>query len=262
MVVNNPFAELSAVIPPGMMKSYVILMILLVLGGTLFDIIHKGSARYFFDNWRNSQNNAREKAGAGKVASLAVQTAASEVLTSSEFCNQHRRIAHLLTMYGFIAFVISTFVMIFSYSSTANATPWFWPFLWYLGALMICAGGYWFWFFIRVDVAAEGNSPFRIVRADLFVLSLIAMATLALIWSTLQLFGVSGWSNLFFGLFIFATTVLFGGVPWSKFAHMFFKPAAALQKRVAEADGSRNNLPPPSNKPEIFSSIRRLPRNY
>ena len=41
-------------------------------------------------------------------------------------------------------------------------------------------GGYWFWFFIRVDVAAEGNSPFRIMRADLFILSLLASATLGL----------------------------------------------------------------------------------
>ena len=262
MFVNNPFAELSALISPGIMKAYVALMILLVIGGTLFDIMHKGSAKYFFENWRNSQKRGAKKVKSGKVAALAAQTAASEVLTSSEFCNSHRRIAHLLTMYGFIAFVISTFVMVFCYSSSTTPTPWIWPFLWTIGALMICAGGYWFWFFIRVDVAAEGNSPFRIVRADLFVLSLIAMATMALIWSIAQSFGVSGFSNFFFILFIFAATVLFAGVPWSKFAHMFFKPAAALQKRVAQADGSRNNLPAPANKPEIFSSIRRLPRNY
>ena len=40
-----------------------------------------------------------------------------------------------------------------------------------------------------------------------------------------------------------ASTVLFGGVPWSKFAHMFFKPAAAFEKRVSEADGTHQNLP-------------------
>ena len=39
------------------------------------------------------------------------------------------------------------------------------------------------------------------------------------------------------------TTVLFGGVYWSKFAHMFFKPAAAFDKRIAEADGTNMNLP-------------------
>jgi hypothetical protein len=43
---------------------------------------------------------------------------------------------------------------------------------------------------------------------------------------------------------------------------MFFKPAAALQKRVAEADGSRSNLPSPADKPEVFGSARTLPRHY
>ncbi len=40
-----------------------------------------------------------------------------------------------------------------------------------------------------------------------------------------------------------ASTTLFGTVLWSKFAHMFFKPAAAFQKKVAVADGSRDKLP-------------------
>ena len=44
-------------------------------------------------------------------------------------------------------------------------------------------------------------------------------------------------------VFLISSSVLFGGVIWSKFAHMFFKPAAAYQKWVAKADGSRDNLP-------------------
>ena len=107
---------------------------------------------------------------------------------------------------------------------------------------MVCVGGYWFWFFIRVDVAAEGHSPFRLVRADLFILSLLASATLGLIWAFLQARGSAG-AGVFFGLYILATTVLFAGVPWSKFAHMFFKPAAAFEKRVSEANGTAENLP-------------------
>ena len=126
---------------------------------------------------------------------------------------------------------------------------------------MVCLGGYWFWFFIRVDVAAEGNSPFRILRADLFILSLLASATLGLIWGYLQAAG-SSWATPVFGLHIIATTVLFGSVPWSKFAHMFFKPAAAFQKRVEEANGSRNNLPPPADRPEAFGTAREQARNY
>jgi hypothetical protein len=74
------------------------------------------------------------------------------------------------------------------------------------------------------------------------VLSLLASVTLGLIWAFLQVNG-SGSAMVFFALYILATTVLFGSVPWSKFAHMFFKPAAAFEKRVSEADGTVQNLP-------------------
>jgi len=261
MATSNPFAELSASISPAFMQTYVVVMIILVVAGTLLDVLHKGSARYFFDNWRDAKNKGKKQVGGGEMVAIAIQTAVVDVASSGEFCNAQRRVAHLLTMYGFLAYVISTAVMVFGYPTTASATPGIWPFLWHIGALMVCAGGYWFWFFIRVDVAAEGHSPFRVMRADLFVLSLLASATLALIWSLLQASG-AGWSTIFFWLYILATTILFASVPWSKFAHMFFKPAAALQKRVSEADGSRNKLPAPADKPEIFGSARRQPRHY
>ena len=195
------------------------------------------------------------------MASLAIQTVVVEGLMSGEFCNMRRRLAHLLTMYGFLAYAITTAIMVFRYPTPATPTPAILPLLWYLGALMVCLGGYWFWFFIRVDVAAEGNSPFRVVRADLFILSLVASATLALIWGYLQATG-SSWASLVSGLHIIATTVLFGSVAWSKFAHMFFKPAAAFQKRVEEANGSRSNLPPPAEVPRSFGSARQRSRNY
>jgi hypothetical protein len=44
-----------------------------------------------------------------------------------------------------------------------------------------------------------------------------------------------------------ATISLFGGVYWSKFSHMFFKPFAAYDKRIRKADGSAENLPPRYN---------------
>ena len=107
---------------------------------------------------------------------------------------------------------------------------------------MVCLGGYWFWFFIRADVSAEGNSPFRVMRADLFVLALLASATFGLVWSYLQWNG-SPWTNAGLALYLIASTVLFGSVPWSKFSHMFFKPAAAFEKRVSKANGFAQNLP-------------------
>jgi len=248
MLTTNHFAELSGSIPSGVMQTYVIIMILLVAGGTIFDVIHKQSAKYFFNNAKKAEKNASRSVSSGEKASLAVKTVMSDVLTSSEFCNPHRRIAHLLGMYGFVIYLISTLVMVFGYPSTADATPAIWPILWCLGALMVCVGGYWFWFFIRVDVSAEGNSVFRIVKADLFILSLVLSATFGIIWAFLQSIGGGFLAGLFLTLYLIATTVLFAGVPWSKFSHMFFKPAAAFQKKVAVADGSLDNLPRPADR--------------
>jgi hypothetical protein len=261
MFATNPFAELSASIAPAVMQTYVVVMIVLVAAGTLFDIVHKGSARYFFDNWRKSKSKGSQQLGGGEWVSIAVKTGLVDVLASGEFCNARRRVAHLLSMYGFLIYVITTLVMVFGYPTPAAPTPAIVPQLWWIGALMICLGGYWFWFFIRADVAAEGNSPFRVMHADLFILSLLASVTLGLIWAFLQTRGSSA-ANVFFGFYILATTVLFASVPWSKFAHMFFKPAAAFEKRVSYANGTRSNLPGPANKPETFGSAREQPRHY
>ncbi|HSM39591.1 MAG TPA: hypothetical protein VK862_02490, partial [Afifellaceae bacterium] len=116
-------------------------------------------------------------------------------------------------------------------------------------------GGYWFWFFIRVDVSAEGHPWYRVMRADLFILSLLATTTFALLWSVFA-------ATFFFVLFIAAATVLFGTVLWSKFAHMFFKPAAAFHKRVTKADGSRENLPeiPDLTDPAVHARYPDIPK--
>jgi hypothetical protein len=257
MFTSNPFAVLSASISPAVMQTYIVIMIVLVAAGTLFDVVHKGSAKYFFQNWRKSKTRGAQPLGGGELVSIAVKTCVVDVLASGEFCNARRRLAHLLTMYGFVIYVVTTAVMVFAYPTPATPTPALLPQLWWLGGLMACFGGYWFWFFIRVDVLAEGNSPLRIVRADLFILSLLASVTLGLVWAA-----AGGGTGALFGLYILATTVLFGSVPWSKFAHMFFKPAAAFEKRVSNAIGFRSNLPAPADKPETFGIARGQPRHY
>ena len=237
MLSSNPFAALAGSIPPAVIQTYVIVMIVLVAAGTLFDVVHKGSARYFFANWRRSKAKGRQLGG-GELASIAVQTAVVDVLASGEFCNPRRRVAHLLTMYGFVIHVVTTAIMVFAYPTPATPTPAILPQLWWLGGLMAAVGGYWFWFFIRVDVAAEGSSPLRLMKADLFILSLLATVTFALLWAA-----AGGGLGVLFALYVFAAAVLFAGVPWSKFAHMFFKPAAAFEKRVSRATGTAENLP-------------------
>jgi hypothetical protein len=177
--------------------------------------------------------------GGGEKAAIAASVLAKEVLTSGEFSNPRRRLSHLLTMYGTIIFIVTTAIMIFGYTAPGTVTPGILPALWHIGALMLAVGGYWFWFAIRVDVSAEGLPWFRFERADLFILSLLATSTFALIWSF-----AGGGIGVLFVLFVLSSTILFGGVYWSKFAHMFFKPAAAYQKKITRADGSRENLPP------------------
>ncbi len=243
MFTSNPFAELSAFISPQIMQGYVILMVLFVIGGTILDMIHKKSAQYFFENAKKAKKEAKRSVSTGEKTTIAFNVLLKEVLTSGEFCNMRRRLSHLLTMYGFIIFVVTTAIMIFGYPTPESATPGILPLLWHIGALMLAIGGYWFWFSIRVDVSAEGLSWYRFERADLFIVSLLSTVTFALIWSYTQSSGIAGWSTLFFVLYIVSATVVFAGVYFSKFAHMFFKPAAAFQKRITKADGSRENLP-------------------
>lgn len=247
MITSNPFAVLSANLPldPGVMQAYVVLMVLLVVGGTLLDVVHKKSAKYFFEKGESLKKIAKRQVGGGEKAGIAVNTIANEVLTSSEFANPERRVSHLFTMYGFIFFVVTTAVMIFGLPVAEGTGSALAPLLWHLGALSICIGGYWFWFKIRVDVRSEGNEWHNVHQSDLFIVSLLLMASFALIWSFLQAStgSTSVLSMIAFVIFIAASTALFSTILWSKFAHMFFKPAAAFQKKVAVADGSLDKLP-------------------
>lgn len=246
MFTSNPFADLTVFLPPLVMQAYIVLMIFAVAIGTLFDMLHKSSAKFFVRQWKKSKAAAKRRLSGMDTASLAARTILKEVATSGEFCNPKRRISHLLMFYGFLLYLITTIVMVFGYPTPATPTPVVWPVLWNIGVLMILVGGYWFFFFIRVDVAYGGHSPFRLVRADLFIVSLLASVTFALIWEIVQTTQYITATRIFFGLYIFFTTVLFVSVPWSKFAHMFYKPVVAFQKRVEEANGS-SDLPAPAD---------------
>jgi len=244
MLNTNPFDAVTALISTDIQQGYIILMAVLVFLGTVLDMMHKKSAKYFSLDTEKNNKNAKRSVGGGEKAGLAIGVLLNEVITSGEFANTKRRLSHLLSMYGFIFFVVATAVMIFDLAEGA-----IWAQLWHIGAIMLCVGGYWFWFFIRVDVNAEGAKWYKLVKADMFILGLLLTATFGLLWSYLQSTGNGGavadmgWTTLFFVLFVISNTFLFSTVMWSKFAHMFFKPAAALQKRVAHADGGALNLP-------------------
>jgi len=264
--MTNPFLEVSSTIPPIVMQSFVILMIAFVIIGTLFDIAHKKNAKYFFENYKKGKDAATKKLSSGEVASIVTKTVANDILTTAELGVGQRRIAHLLGMYGSILFWTCSAIMIFAYSSAGANTPNILPMLWHVGAIMTVLGGAWFWFFLRVDVYSEAQPWYRIIQADLFVLALIATSLFGLIWSYLQSLNLDGrWDDkVFLVFYIVSNLVLFGGVYWSKFAHMFYKPGAAIQKNLAEADGSRDNLPPEADAPEQFGMgiKREAPKHY
>ena len=266
MFTTNPFSILAETVPPIALQSFVIVMVALVIIGTLVDIIHKKNVKYFFENAKKAKLSATKELGTGERASVIIKTVVNDIATTSELGAGKRRVAHILGMYGTILFWFASVVMIFCYISNDSSTPTMWPIMWHVGAIMTCLGGYWFWLFLRVDVLAEAYPWYRIIKADLFVLALLACATFGLAWSYTQSLDLNNrWDDkLFLILYIISNLVLFGGVYWSKFAHMFYKPGAAIQKNLAEADGSRDNLPPPADAPEQFGlGIKREePKHY
>jgi len=266
MLQTNPYAILAETVDPVFMQSFVFAMLIFVVVGTLIDTIHKKNVKYFFENAKKAKLSATKTLSAGEKISVISKTIVSDIATTSELGAGQRRAAHLLGMYGTILFWISSVIMIFCYSSQSSDTPSLWPIVWHVGAIMTVLGGSWFWFFLRVDVYSEAQPWYRIIRADLFVLALIASSLFGLIWSFLQSLNLQDrWDDkVFLVFYILSNLVLFGGVYWSKFAHMFYKPGAAIQKNLAEADGSRDNLPPPADAPEQFGlGIKREePKHY
>ena len=262
MLTTNPFAILAETIPMIAIQSFVIIMVGLVILGTVLDMIHKKNVKYFFNNAKKAKKSAKRELGTGERLAVIGKTIIHDIGTTAELGWGKRRIAHVLGMYGTILFWIGSAAMIFFY--TDSQTPNVWPILWHVGAIMTCLGGYWFWFFLRVDVSAEANPWKRIIRADLFVLSLLAAATFGLAWSYTQYASIPIFDSLFLVLYALSNIVLFGGVYWSKFAHMFYKPGAAIQKNLSEVDGYRDDLPSPADAPKQFGlGIKReSPRHY
>ena len=264
MIYTNPFSTLAETISPVAMQSFLIAMVILIAVGTIIQMIHHKNITYFFNNAKKAKLSATKELSAGEKTAIIAKTAVVDIGTTSELGFGKRRLAHVLGMYGTILFWVASAVLVFSYTGAGKPNSEIWSLLWHVGAILTCLGGYWFWFFLRVDVSAEAHPWYRIIKADLFVLALVAASAMGLMWSYLQSSGISGWDTLFLVLFAVANIILFGGVYWSKFAHMFYKPGAAIQKNLAEADGSRDNLPPPADAPEQFGlGIKReQPKHY
>ena len=244
MFTTHPFAPLTAFVSPEFMQGYVVLMALAVILGTLFDLLHEKKLAFFLQERRRARAAASRPLGAVDRAAIAATTLAKDIATFGEFCNRSRRISHALMFYGFVLYLVTTVVLVFGYPADPHP-PGVLPLLWNVGAVMTLAGGYWFFFFLRVNVVHDGDPRWRLGRADLFIGALLASLTFALLFEWAALAGHATATRVFAVLYGAFTTLLFVTVPWSKFAHMFYKPVVAFQKRVEAADGS-SDLPAPT----------------
>jgi hypothetical protein len=239
MFTTNPFAALTTFVSQQFIQGYVILMVLAVAVGTAFDLLHDGKARFFLQDRQRARAAARRQLTTGEMVAIAASTVLTDIATFGEFCNRSRRLSHVLMFYGFVLYLVTSVAMVFAGPAPTLAVL---PALWHLGILMTLVGGYWFFFFLRVNVVHDGHPPWRLVRADLFIVTLLASLTFALLFSWAAEAGQPMAARVCASLYLVFTTLLCISVPWSKFAHMFYKPVVAFQRRIEEADGS-SSLP-------------------
>jgi hypothetical protein len=237
MFTTNPFTPLTDFASPAVLQGYIVLMVIAVAIGTVFDLLHGKKVTFFLQERQQAKAAAKVELSVADMAAIATRTLAHDIATFGEFCNQHRRMSHALMFYGFVLYLVTTLVMVFVYPTDAYP-PAALPILWNLGVLMTLVGGYWFFFFLRVNVVHDGQPPWRLVRADLFIVSLLASVTFALLFELVAMADNVAATRVFASLYLFFTTLLFVSVRWSKFAHMFYKPVMAFQRRVEAADGS------------------------
>ena len=84
MITTNPFSVLSETIPSIAMQTFVIVMGLLVVIGTLLDVIHKKNVKYFFENAKKAKKSAKKILTTGERAAVVIKTIAYDVATTSE----------------------------------------------------------------------------------------------------------------------------------------------------------------------------------
>ena len=117
MLSINPFSILAETVSPIFMQMFVIVMAILVVVGTLLDIIHKKNVKYFFNNAKKAKLSATKTLSTGEKISVISKTIVSDIATTSELGAGKRRAAHLLGMYGTILFWIGSVIMIFCYAT-------------------------------------------------------------------------------------------------------------------------------------------------
>mgnify|MGYP005690329875 FL=1 len=100
MLNNNPFSILAETVSPIAMQSFIIAMVILIVIGTVIQMIHHKNLTYFFRNARKAKLAATKELSVGEKVSIISKTTVVDIGTTSELGFGKRRLAHVLGMYG------------------------------------------------------------------------------------------------------------------------------------------------------------------
>ncbi len=224
---------------------FVLVLLVAALLGLAYDAVGGRKLRYFrMERTMMTATGATKNVGVGGIVARTVVT---NLATSKELakCGLSRRVSHELMLWGFILSILVVVVKVFGYpaSSLLPTTPL--GALLNLGGAMVLVGGIWY-LWLRVNVSYEGNSVFRATKADLFILSLLANAVLGFILEAVDLSGSVLATDVALGVYLPVTAFMFFTVPWSKFSHIFYKGAYAIQREI-DFERGVTRLPTPAD---------------
>ena len=141
MLNSNPFSILANSVSPLAMQYFIIAMIILIVVGTIIQMIHHKNLTYFFNNAKKAKLSATKELGIAEKTSVIAKTTVVDIGTTSELGFGKRRLAHVLGMYGTILFWISSAVLVFCYTGVDKSNSQTWSMLWHIGAILTCLGG-------------------------------------------------------------------------------------------------------------------------
>ena len=77
MLSNNPFSLLAEIVSPLAMQYFIIAMVLLIIVGTIIQMIHHKNLTYFFNNAKKAKLSATKELGMGEKASIIAKPGSS-----------------------------------------------------------------------------------------------------------------------------------------------------------------------------------------
>lgn len=254
--------DLGTVFTPLDFRLFVAIIVIGAVGGIAYDAIgRKKIAAYRYEiEWKRGYGRGNPTGESG--AHVFLRVLFGNILSSGEIasCNDRhldsaRRGAHILLFYGLILAVISMLGRA-AFFPTLNAYPISnpWVLATEVGYAMFLAGGLSMLFF-RVNVRSEMNSMGHTIRADMFILSMVAASIMQFILFAADWSGSTIAAHAALYIFIPVTAFPFLSMAWSKFPHIVYKPAFALRRELDEAMGY-SHLPSPSKDNFIKKQAR------